>query len=60
MPRSKTEYIVIHCTATRPSQDVDVRTIDKKRKFKLQFEVLSALIAPNSHPVIDLNIRPIQ
>ena len=29
MPRSKTEYIVIHCTATRPSQDIDVRTIDR-------------------------------
>ena len=29
MPRSKTEYIVIHCSATRPSQDIDVRTIDK-------------------------------
>ena len=39
---------------------VDVRTIDKKRKFELQFEVLSALNAPNSHPVISLDVRPIQ
>ena len=39
---------------------VDVRTIDKKRKFELQFEVLSALNAPNSHPVISLDIRPVQ
>tara|TARA_Y100000590_G_scaffold131690_1_gene150474 strand:- start:60 stop:1166 length:1107 start_codon:yes stop_codon:yes gene_type:complete len=39
---------------------IDVRTIDKKRKFELQFEVLNALSAPNSHPVISLNIRPIQ
>ena len=39
---------------------VDVRTIDKKRKFELQFEVLSALIAPNSHPVISVDVRPIQ
>ena len=39
---------------------VDVRTIDKKRKFELHFEVLSALNAPNSHPVITLDIRPVQ
>ena len=39
---------------------IDVRTIDKKRKFELLFEVLNALSAPNTHPVIRLNIRPIQ
>ena len=29
MPRNKTEYLIIHCSATRPSQDIDVRTIDR-------------------------------
>ncbi len=37
-----------------------ILTIDKKRKFELLFEVLNALSAPNSHPVISLNVRPVQ
>ena len=37
--------------------NIDVRTIEKLRKFKLQFEVLSALTAPQTHPVIDFIIR---
>tara|TARA_Y100001970_G_scaffold290021_1_gene422258 strand:+ start:524 stop:1282 length:759 start_codon:yes stop_codon:yes gene_type:complete len=37
---------------------VDVRTIDKKRKFKLVFEVINALIEPSKHPVIDLIVEP--
>ena len=37
---------------------IDVRTIKKKSKFNLSFEVLSALIGPGIHPSIDLIIRP--
>ena len=37
--------------------NIDVRTIEKLRKFKLQFEVLNALTAPQTHPVIDIIIR---
>ena len=29
MPRTKTEFLIIHCSATRPSQDITIRTIDK-------------------------------
>ena len=39
---------------------VDVRTIDKKRKFEMQFEVLNALTAPATHPVFRIQIRPKQ
>lgn len=28
MPRKVTNYIVIHCSATRPSQDIDAKEID--------------------------------
>ena len=37
---------------------IDVRTIEKKSKFSLSFEVLSALTSPGVHPRIDLIIRP--
>ena len=39
---------------------IDVRTIDKKRKFEMQFEVLNCLSAPNTHPVISIVVRPQQ
>jgi hypothetical protein len=39
---------------------IDVRTIDKKRKFEMQFEVLNALSAPNTHPVISITVKPKQ
>ena len=29
MARKKTDYIVIHCSATRPSQDIDAKEIDR-------------------------------
>ena len=29
---------------------IDVRTLTKKRKFELQFEVLNALVKPDTHP----------
>ena len=37
---------------------IDVRTIEKKSKFSLSFEVLSSLTSPGVHPRIDLIIRP--
>ena len=37
--------------------NIDVRTIEKLRKFELQFEVLNALTAPQTHPVINIIIR---
>ena len=39
---------------------IDVRTIDKKRKFEMQFEVLNALTAPATHPVFRILVRPKQ
>ena len=36
---------------------VDVRTIDKKRKFNLEFEVINALIEPSKHPVISITVQ---
>ena len=36
---------------------LDVRVGEKKRKFNLQFEVLNALTAPATHPVISLEVR---
>ena len=29
MARKATDYIVIHCSATRPSQDIDAKEIDR-------------------------------
>ena len=37
---------------------VDVRTINKKRKFELEFEIINALIAPFKHPVISIIVKP--
>ena len=37
---------------------LDVRTIEKKRKFDLEFEVLNALIAPDTHPIFRLVVKP--
>ena len=37
--------------------NIDVRTIEKLRKFTLQFEVLNALTAPKTHPFIDIIIK---
>ena len=39
---------------------IDVRTIDKKRKFEMQFEVLNALSAPAKHPIFTILVRPKQ
>ena len=37
---------------------VDVRTINKKRKFELEFEIINALIAPFKHPVVSIIVKP--
>ena len=34
MSRNKTEYIVIHCSQTRPSQDIGVKEIDRWHRQK--------------------------
>jgi len=34
MARDNTTYIVIHCTQTRPSQDIDARTVDRWHREK--------------------------
>ena len=39
---------------------IDVRTITKKRKFDLEFEVLNALIEPDTHPIFRIVVRPKQ
>ena len=35
-----------------------VKEIEKKKKFELQFEVLNALSAPSSHPIVRIQVRP--
>jgi len=37
---------------------LDIKTGEKKRKFSMQFEVLNALTAPATHPVITILIKP--
>ena len=37
--------------------NIDVRTIEKMRKYKLQFEVLNALTAPQTHPIVNIIVR---
>tara|TARA_Y100001968_G_scaffold82055_1_gene73093 strand:- start:693 stop:1799 length:1107 start_codon:yes stop_codon:yes gene_type:complete len=39
---------------------LDVRTLTKKRKFELKFEILNALIEPDKHPLLRLIVRPEQ
>ena len=39
---------------------IDVRTITKKRKFELEFEVLNALVEPDTHPIFRVVVRPKQ
>ena len=39
---------------------IDVRTLIKKRKFELQFEVLNALVKPDTHPLFRIVVRPKQ
>ena len=39
---------------------IDVRTITKKRKFALEFEVLNALVEPDTHPIFRVVVRPKQ
>ena len=36
---------------------VDVRTIDKKKSFQLYFEIINALVEPNKHPTIKLDVK---
>lgn len=36
---------------------IDVKTKTKLRKFDLQFEIINAITAPNTHPVIKLSVR---
>ena len=37
--------------------NIHVRTIKKTRKFELEFEILTALTAPQKHPVKNIIIR---
>ena len=39
---------------------VDVRTLTKKRKFELLFEVLIAVVMPDTHPLFRIVVRPKQ
>ena len=60
--RSQSEYDFYNATnlITIPphgSAIVDVRTLTKKRKFELQFEVLNALIKPDTHPLFRIVVR---
>ena len=55
MPRIIDIDILVHGESI-----IDVRTIDKKRKFELEFEVLNALIAPDTNPIFRLVVKPKQ
>ena len=50
-----TDLIIINPHST---MILDVRTIEKKNKFELQFEVLNALSAPSSHPIVRIQVSP--
>ena len=50
-----TDLIIINPHST---MILDVRTIKKKKKFELQFEVLNALSAPSSHPIVRIQVSP--
>ena len=39
---------------------IDIRTMTKKRKFELEFEVLNALVEPDTHPIFRIVVRPKQ
>ena len=60
--RNQSEYVMHNTTDLikinpHSTAILDVRTIKKMRKFKLQFEVLNALSAPASHPIIRIEVR---
>ena len=50
-----TDLIIINPHST---MILDVRTLKKKKKFELQFEVLNALSAPSSHPIVRIQVSP--
>ncbi len=61
--RNQSEYVMHNTTdliTIRPHSTaiLDVRTIKKMKKFELQFEVLNALSAPASHPIIRIEVKP--
>ena len=37
--RKETKYIVIHCSATRPSQDIDAKTVDNWHRARGFFQI---------------------
>ena len=51
---NKTDLIMINPLST---MILDVRTIEKN-KFELHFEVLNALSAPSSHPIVCIQVSP--
>ena len=44
MARAKTEYIVIHCSQTRPSQDIGVEEIDRWHRQRGWFVDMQELL----------------
>ena len=61
--KNKSEYDFYNTTdlvtiSPHSSSIVDVRTLEKKTSFNLQFEVLNAVNAPFEHPTIRFRIRP--
>jgi len=44
MLRRETKYIVIHCSATRPSQDIDATTIDNWHRARGFFKIGYAFV----------------
>ena len=60
--RNQSEYVMHNTTdliTINPHSTtiLDVRTIKKMREFELQFEVLNALSAPASHPIIRIAVK---
>ena len=63
--RNKSEYDFYNTTdlvtiSPHGSSIIDVRTLEKKTRFDLQFEVLNAVNAPFEHPTIRFRVRPQQ
>ena len=48
-----------HICGIQNKPDVSVKIKGKKKKkFELQFEVLNALSAPSSHPIVRIQVSP--
>ena len=61
MGMSKHNFVISSNKTTLINQSLKIwKLLSKKRKFELQFEVLNALIKPDTHPLFRIVVRPKQ